>query len=85
MSVQWEEPPPAEPTSWAAIGAELKAHPGRWAVVSRHRSSNSAAQTAYQIRQGKKRALAALGLFEASATAVDHEHRVYARYIGESS
>lgn len=79
----WEEPPARDPVDWAEIGRELMTRPGQFKIVATYRSANAAAQIAYQIRQGKRTGLSALGRFAAEAHTVDGEHRVYALYLGE--
>lgn len=83
--IRWETPPAAKGAQvhdWAAIGAQLAAAPGRWALVAVCANGTVANSTAYNIRRGKYEPLMALGRFEAKSRTVDGEHRVYARYVG---
>lgn len=84
--IRWEEPPASHRVDrydWAAIGAELVAHPGIWAMVAVANNSVTAGAMANHIRNGKYLKLAELGRFDAKARSIDGENRVYARYIGE--
>lgn len=82
--VRWEQPPPSgnDRYDWAAIGAQLVARPGEWAMVAVARNVGTSSQMAKKIRTSDYHPLAALGRFEAVARTVDGEPRVYARYIG---
>lgn len=88
--ILWEEPPPrasntpGRTTKWRKIAAELKANPGRWAVVDTKANQHLSAQSAYLINRGQLAGLSP-GEFEAVSRLVDGEARVYARYVGGAS
>lgn len=79
----WETPY-ALPVDWTAVGKELKARPGEWRHVATYFGGNSGRSTAYQIRTGRNRSLAAIGTFDARFEMVDGEPRVYVRYLGDA-
>lgn len=86
--VRWEDPPAGlrgATYDWAIIGKRLKERPGEWAMVAVCPNSPTAGNTARYIREGKYRALRALGVYDATARTIQGEARVYARYIGETS
>lgn len=64
------------------IVAELRAKPGRWAIIATRGTSGSAAMYAYAINNGLRRAFRPAALFEAVERKVNDEFRVYARFIG---
>lgn len=83
--IRWEDPPASKGMAvhdWPAIGAQLVAAPGKWALVAVCANGATAGSTARHIRDGKYDPLAVLGLFEARSRTVGGEHRVYARYVG---
>jgi hypothetical protein len=87
--VRWEVPPPAksrgssEPSSgYAGIAAELRANPGRWAVVKEQASRYSGLAT--HIRMGQMICFTPSGDFEATTRRLGERTVVYARYVGDS-
>lgn len=86
MGIRFEDPPKA-PSSWADVAEELRAQPGRWAVV-RDKSSgvkpNGFFTYASRIRRGTG-PFAPAGSFEAVVRDVDGEMRVFARFVGGES
>jgi hypothetical protein len=84
--LRWEEPPARRNgvvRDWVAIAADLKAQPGEWAIIAVCVNQPLAGQTARQVRDSSYAALRD-GRYEAKARSVDGEHRVYARYVGET-
>lgn len=80
--LRWEEPPEAYKSTQRSkvhqsIAAELKAQPGRWAVLE-----IVSIGLAAQIRRGDIAAYRPGGSFEARARVIDGERRIYARYVG---
>jgi hypothetical protein len=89
--VRWEEPPPPKtrtrPTSeghsrYAPIAEQLRANPGRWAVVLEGRRGAGTA-LATHIRMGHMKCFTPAGDFEATMRAVNGRGLVYARYLGD--
>jgi hypothetical protein len=68
-------------SKWAAIAAELRTKPGRWAHVDTRPNLHSAASTAWNINRGSVASMP-LGEFESTSRTVDGQARVYARFIG---
>ena len=89
MALHFEDPPPsrqfAPRTDHVAVAAELKAHPGQWAIISRHRTAAAAATAAGRIKCGFPAAYKPAGAFDAVARTVNGEHRMYAMYRGETA
>ena len=93
--IRWEEPPPhgngrkptnrpKQTTLWRGIAAELREHPGRWALVVAEDGYNYAGGLASQIERGSLSAFRPRGSFEAVTRTVGMV-RVYARFVGEPS
>lgn len=89
--IRWEEPPEhgnkrAARLKYQDIADELRAHPGRWAVVTEGVPTGTAGPIAVRIRRGQA-AFAPAGSFEArTAGGVGSLNaRVYARCVGEQS
>jgi hypothetical protein len=68
----------------ATITAALRQTPGAWARIGTYRTPASAASMASMIRHGRRPAFGPEGTFEAAARTVDGQHRVYARYVGDT-
>lgn len=81
----WEEPPAR--TSWSvrrdhvAIAAQLKSHPGQWAIIEAG-ERNNINNVAMRIKGGVLPAYRPAGAFEAVTRTKDGEVCVYARYVG---
>ena len=83
-SIRFEEPAPLplrRTESLTAFASALRGRPGAWALLGQYVSSNTARQTAYEIRRSLKPEFAGGG-FEAEARTLFGEHRVYVRYAG---
>lgn len=89
--IRWEDPPPRDPrggsrfapppqSKYAALAAELRARPGRWALIFAG-TKNKATSLATIIRLGQVPPF--VRGFEAVKRAVDGRSCVYARYIGD--
>jgi hypothetical protein len=87
--IRWEEPPPGRPAGretgngnsrWNAVAAELRAHPGRWALI---REGESGSGLATHIRQGHIACFTPAGDFDAVSRQARGVNRVYARYVGD--
>jgi hypothetical protein len=88
--IRWEEPPPGRSNGGgkresylAPLADELRANPGRWALVHIGDSSGQATGMATHIARGQVLAFAPAGDFDAVSRRVDGRHRVYAVYLGE--
>lgn len=82
----WEAPPAVTRNGrpdWTTIGAELRARPGEWAIVRVCERIAQSSNLAYTINRGLIGAMP-YGEFEARSRAFGTEHRVYARYVGET-
>jgi hypothetical protein len=84
-TVTWTEPPGPNRRGrrpWEEIAAELRAHPGEWALVAENVSS----VTTHAITRGTFRAFEPAGAFESvSRRGENCEHgrtNAYARYVG---
>ena len=85
--IRWQNPPASrggggnssggKPSAYQDIAADLRAHPGRWAVIF-DGAIGLAAQRAADIRQGVSRPFQPAGDFEAVARG----RFTYARYVG---
>lgn len=86
--MKWEEPPLSPRTArgrtWKAEAAELRAHPGQWAVIAeRPRYERSRAyDLSVNVKQGRIAAFRPSGSFEAAVRLDGDMHKVYARYVG---
>ncbi len=89
MTLHFEDPPPSRQYAGridhAAAVAELKAQPGRWAVISKHRTAAAANTAAGRVKHGFPAVYKPAGAFDAVARTVKGEHRMYAKYRGESA
>lgn len=95
--IRWEDPPPSQrnPNSnlgrgassgyWAAVAAELRVHPGAWALVKVSDRPSSVTGIPANIRRGWFSGFRPAGSFESVFRLVDDEARCYARYVGEPS
>ena len=79
--LEWKDPPKAgrERADHRAIAAELRAHPGQWALIFTASSLNAARQHATRISNGLGSAYRPARWFEAVARG---ESDVFARYVG---
>lgn len=86
--IRWEEPPPtnrppgASSSRYEALAEELRAQPGRWAVVY-DGPVKSFTGLGNHIRQGAVRCFAPAGDFDATSRSSAGRIRVYARYVGD--
>ncbi|MFD5709546.1 hypothetical protein ACFWHW_03975 [Streptomyces pharetrae] len=83
-AIRFEEPAPLplrRVESLTAFAAALRGRPGHWALLGQYPTSNTARQTAYEIRRSMKTGFDCGG-FEAEARTLFGEHRVYVRYAG---
>lgn len=66
------------------FAAELRKHPGEWALLGRVGTMGSGGTLAWQIRGARETmtAFAPAGAYEAEAKTLLGEHRVYVRYVG---
>ena len=84
--VNWEEPPASqgvfrkEPL-FLEEAAELRANPGKWAVLTTRETGAKASSLATAIKSNAYVAFKE-GKWDAVARTVDGEHRVYVRYAG---
>lgn len=86
--IQWEQPRFAGRTrsnrDYAELAKQLRANPGRWAVVAERGDQT----TATRIRQGVLKDFRPAGAFEAVTNSIEgepaHRRKVYARYVGEA-
>lgn len=83
----WEEPPRSPRLEGMqrlrSIADELRANPGRWAVVYDGVTPQVASRRAGDIRIGSLGAFRPAGAFEATTRATAGQCRVYARYVNE--
>ncbi|MEU3710516.1 hypothetical protein [Streptomyces catenulae] len=87
--VEFIGPPPKQRnTKHSRIAEQLKAHPRQWGVVQRPATIKRAAAAAQAIKTGRLPAYGPAGTFEAVARTITDggrvEHRVYARYVGDT-
>lgn len=83
--IRWEDPGPrtrAPAGDYWKIAAELRANPGRWAVV-REGTRMTVIGHGTSIQTGKIEAFRPAGSFEATCRSRDGKVVVYARYVGE--
>lgn len=90
--MKWKDPPPRTANTqgegvWMEEAAELKANPGKWALLAAFggaENNHSARAMAVNIKSGRYTAFRPHGHFEAtSATTTDRSAtEVYARYVG---
>lgn len=91
--IRWEDPPESRKGKaggrgfvrnprWQAVADELRAHPGRWAVVAEGENAGISGH----IRRGKYAAMQPAGSFEAQCVGAGGEFPIiYARYVGPVS
>jgi hypothetical protein len=87
--IRWEEPPAAKRSGpagqgwskYAALAEELRANPGRWALVAERAGTDGALAT--HIRSGQMQCFTPTGDFDAAARRVGRITRIYARYVGD--
>lgn len=88
--IRWENPPPSlrdgagrkRSDRFSDVAAELRAHPGRWAVIEEAAERKQSA-LANHIRQGAILAFAPAGDFDAVSRRVGGSNRVYACFLGD--
>jgi hypothetical protein len=90
--VNWEDPPSRRHNRGGRVAhvdevAELRAHPGRWAVLREYPAEqpSRAKGFAYAINHGVKASFRPSGEFEATWRTDAGRIKVYVRYVGESS
>lgn len=89
--IRWEKPPPAlrvggrgKPGSrYDGLAEELRANPGREAVIHETPNRNVANSVAGLIREARVRCFEPRGDFDACTRRVDGMVRVYAWYLGD--
>lgn len=81
MSITWQEPPAKvhSDVAWVEEVAELRANPGRWALLVEKGTRHGATSMVYTINSGQLKAFRPPGDFEACA----RQGAVYARYLGD--
>ena len=84
-ALAWQDPPaqgrPGRPPGkHAALAAEMRANPGRWALIGQYGTSGLAGV----VRNGKIACYAPAGSFEtATRKRTDGRWDIYARFVGE--
>lgn len=73
MALTWKEPPPKR---WDSVAEELRANPGRWAVVE----LPGVAYTSH-IKRGTLKAFRPAGAFEVRS----HKGEFFIRYKGDTA
>lgn len=81
----WTDPPKRKlrKHQWAEIAAELRARPGRWAIV-RTGPATQLSTNATAIKQGAHSAFRPGGTFDACTRWNGYQTDLYARYIGDA-
>src|ERR1044071_5760053 len=89
--IRWEEPPPAKAVGgrppggtrsrWTEVAEELRARPGRSAVIAEG-ESRQFTDLAWRINHGLMRPFSPAGAFEATTRQDYGTVTVYARYVG---
>lgn len=81
--------PPAHPmphsSATKAYADRLREQPGEWALLGHRETAGSARTYAWGIRRGVMSAFTPCGAYEAEMRTMFGEHRVYARFVGETS
>jgi hypothetical protein len=88
--IRWEEPPPSRRRNeskapWSrfnAVADELRAKPGRWAVIA-ELPGRSRTALATHVRVGAIACFTPAGDFEAASRQTPGLTTVYARYLGD--
>lgn len=88
--IRWEEPTPGRHrgnlgvgrSRYEAVAAELRANPGRWALIY-EAEGDSRAALATHIRMGQVQCFSPCGDFDAVSRRIEGVERVYARYVGD--
>lgn len=87
--LEWKDPPETalggrggSENKWRAIGEQLRANPGQWAVVDQKYTRASATALASRVRRGRMTATLGDGRFEA---AVSDDNEIFVRYLGGTS
>lgn len=73
MALEWKEPPAKR---WEGVADELRAHPGKWAVIELPSQSYSS-----HIKQGKLKAFRPAGAFEVRS----HKSEFFIRFRGDTA
>jgi hypothetical protein len=73
--LRWEDPPPLRgadqsQSRWAPVAAELREHPGKWAVIAEYAHPNQASSIAQRIKKGTLSGFAPAGSFDAKSRKV---------------
>jgi hypothetical protein len=82
----WEDPPDRYARAvrnWQKIVAELKAHPGKWAVIAEFPVRSKADSLGVTIRSGRAIAWRPAGSFDAQVHAHGDTFRIYVKYSGD--
>lgn len=92
-ALKWETPPAAERRGsngdqYQAEAAELRAHPGQWAVLKEFTGDGSGARSsawrlASRVKKGEVPAFAPAGTFDA-VTRTNGHSKVYVRFAGDA-
>lgn len=93
--IRWERPPPTQARNggrpadsyssrYAAIADELRANPGRWAVIDEF-TGNHNRGLATKIRLGSMLCFTPAGDFESVSRRSDGVVLTYARYLGDGA
>ncbi len=87
--IRWEEPPPSHmrgpgrgaASKWDSLAAQLREHPGRWALVD----EGNNASLIDTIKFGRAVCFRPAGDFEATTRKIPGTNttRVYARFLGD--
>ena len=87
--MKWEDPPNQvrrDPRArWLEDAAELRRHPGQWAVIREYPMKKRSQAYAFQgaIRSGRVKAFTPASEYDASSRRDDNVVKVYVRYIGQ--
>lgn len=87
MTVAWRDLPPKpnnggsrRSEEWTVIAAQLREHPGSWAVVKTARTRSNAGRIADEIKTAKNAAFTPAGAFDAAVRKGESgEFEIYAR------
>lgn len=88
--IRWEEPPPPKRRNgtrnghsrFAALAAELRANPGRWALIYDGPKQHSSGMATH-IRMGSVMCFSPCGDYDAVSRQHGDHGLVYARYVGD--
>lgn len=68
---------------WQPVADELRANPGRWALIHESADAGRRVDLAFRICRGEPKAFAPAGDYEAVTRTRGGGLRVYARYLGD--